>query len=141
MKTKTIRVCSNPYAGIDHEGRAQGAVLMEGHADRYVGATYDHEETAKEGRHLYVFSAEPVVVPLTPYYRRKVEDGDLLAADAESALACGIKKESFAAPEDLLAHEHDRIAEEYEERHGEPPHFARPARKTHASTTPSNAAH
>lgn len=59
-----------------------------------------------EGRVMFTFSDEPQTVPFEgpakAYYARKVLDGELLAADQESADACGVK--DFGLPKDDCKH-------------------------------------
>ena len=67
----------------------RGAVLHEMALDRFVGAVVDLEKLTKSKKYHFVFADASVEVPFTAYYRRCVLDGDLLAADAETAKLCG----------------------------------------------------
>lgn len=88
-----IRVLPNPIHVLDHLGRGMCAVATE-NAMTWIGARVDHESSLKEGCAVFVFDSEPVEVDLTPYYARKVLDGELLAADEATAAACGVKWQS-----------------------------------------------
>jgi len=59
---------------------------------RFVFAEGEHEVATADGAKMRVAAQR---VPNTPYYRERVRHGDLRAADAETAAACGV---SFAKP-------------------------------------------
>ena len=75
----------------DKSGRLHARKLGFTHVDEKTGAKSKHGE----GRVVFAFSSEPQTVPFEgpakDYYTRKVLDGELLAADEESAKACGVK--------------------------------------------------
>ena len=87
--TRTMLVRPNPAHARDHLGEPCAAVPFEtqspGAPLAYVGARIDFPRSRTEHRQTYVFDAPsdpPVSVPLTAYYTRKLEEGELLAADA-----------------------------------------------------------
>jgi hypothetical protein len=121
---RVLRVCTNPFRSTDPQGRPCHVVQLDPMDPRYprdargwrgevgsrilsaeevrpapAGRDKDgHELTLQAARHdrVWGFRREPLELPLTDYYRRAVRDGDLLAADEESARLCGVP---FADPE------------------------------------------
>ena len=121
-------VVANPYcAPLDHKGRPCGAVMVEqppGIAIReFVGARIKSEYLegpiqkgdlrSRRQDTVFLFTAEPVKVPATPYYRRLVNTGQLFAADAPTARKCGIKAAEFKQPAELLKLARDAREAEY----------------------------
>ncbi len=124
VQRKKLRVLPNPWLHIDEKGRPAGTVRLEQPGNGtfihgWVGAkvaTVTEIEAPKrvtvEGRifeqrmgvHYITFAHadEPVTVDNTPYYRKRVFSGDLIAFDEATALACGISGRNFAKPETLL---------------------------------------
>ncbi len=124
VQQKKLRVLPNPWTHIDEKGHANGVCIVEqpGHGAsdrRWVGAHISkvkeieppkrvtiggrtHEQ--KSGIHhcTYSYVTEPVVVENSAYYRKMVSKGDLIAADALSAKACGISAVNFVEPSKLL---------------------------------------
>jgi hypothetical protein len=92
MALKKLRVLPNPSHALDHEGRPQCAVQFENaRGDYWVGASVDQERTLAARKTFFVFDEEtPVEVPPTGYYVRKLLDGELLPADAETAKLAGV---------------------------------------------------
>lgn len=92
MPIKKLRVLPNPSHALDHEGDPACAVQFENASgDYWVGASIDHKKSLAEKRTVFVFDETTVVeVPCSGYYARKILDGELLAADLESARAAGI---------------------------------------------------
>jgi hypothetical protein len=130
MRILTIKVVPNPYSALDADGRAQCAVSKENAIDAYVGAELDHEESAKTGKNIFKFSADPVVLPRSAYYLRRLQERALLPADAETAKYAGIAEKDHQAPETALALEKERASNAFEEAHGHLPAFALQPSKT-----------
>lgn len=80
--TDTLRVRARGLALIcNHEA-------LEAGARRFVGRSFD----PKLGKHGgWPADAEPHTVPNRAEYRANVQEGDLVAADEETAKACGVK--------------------------------------------------
>lgn len=77
--------------------RASGAALVVNHealeagARRFIGRTHDPKAGKNGG---WPADAEPHTVPNRAEYQKSVQDGDLMAADEETAKACGVKFDS-----------------------------------------------
>jgi hypothetical protein len=99
---KTLSVVPNPHAAHDAEGTPCATVMVEGVADQYVGARVDVEATRTAGKMRFVIGDEPVRVPLTAYYLRRLQDGSLLAAD-EDTWRWSRAQGEFELPEQVLA--------------------------------------
>lgn len=121
MKIRTMKVVANPFCALDADGRAQGAVGKEGASGQWIGAQKCHEGTAATGKNIFVFSTDPVTVPYTAYYARKVAEGELIAADLATAKLAGIKEEDFVEPAKLLAGESAYAAKAYRDATGDEP--------------------
>lgn len=97
MLQRTLLVCANPWHSVDHYGRPAGHCPKErlpttvGHQG-YVGCVaiagpivhrsgrtgdFDHDT-------VWHFSAEPVKVPDSVYYRRAIQNGEVFAADEKT---------------------------------------------------------
>lgn len=113
MKKPPLRVKTNPFHSVGPEGQPSGVVAEDLGLDpttrALVGAKLDRERTiiTKAGvsgdalRHSlqetrYVFDLGVIELPDTAYYRRRIQDGELLAADEATARSVGIK---FVDPE------------------------------------------
>lgn len=144
MKIKLV-VHSNPYAALDHLGRAQCAVYHPG-STAIVGGYFDHEafEASKkespsgEGKHRFVFSDAPVElecsVPDFAYFRNRVLEGALIAGDAATARKCGV---AFVDPKKALEAAHDAAVAKFRSDYGIDPlcvaaRHLKPAAKTAA---------
>ena len=82
-KPRTMQVRPNPKHARDHYGEPCAAVPREGDITSWVGARVDYKRSREEGRICFLFDAlsdPPVVVPVTAYYARKIEEGELLPA-------------------------------------------------------------
>ena len=118
MPKRTLLVWPNPFHALDHEGRPAGVLPYEPEGNgvttfddrRFVGAQLKAEVLQKFPRGdarepvqktWFEFSDEPVTVKNTAYYAHAIARGEIFAADAESAMACGIDK-SFLEPDVLL---------------------------------------
>ena len=117
LPVKTLSVWANPYAAIDHEGRAAGSfphdVSIPGMAGRYVGATMIAVETQPEVTRTigntrevlnhavhdrtWDFSSDAVTVANNPHYLQGLKDGSLFAADEKTAQLIGKKLQPLAA--------------------------------------------
>jgi len=174
--TKTLRVLPNPWLHIHvyPDGTAcpvaaVGVDMVE-HVpspNRYVGARIAGavETTPRKtmtvgklhvvrqrARHeiSWEFATEPETIPNTGYYRDQLQARALIAADAESAGAAGIK---FRDPAEVLEEERSKAIAAFEAAHGAgswadqgcepdaiPPLFAPPKVEPEASaTTPAPA--
>lgn len=111
-----LKVFPNPYKQLDHKGRPSSVLPYEPEgngittfdARRFVGAQLkskilqtfapgDARQTVQDN--WYEFGDEAVEVPDTPYYRRAILQGDLIAADPFSARRSGTK---FVEPKEIL---------------------------------------
>jgi hypothetical protein len=123
MAKKTFKVYPNPYVYIDHDGYPAGACPcdMPEHVGmtsrRFVGAKLDSEETRlleklskeesryrdarQQTRFAFDFS-EPTTLPVTEYYRDRLNSSELIAADAETHKQTSIVGD-FVSPKDALA--------------------------------------
>lgn len=113
VQKKKLKVLPNPWTYIDHTGRPAGHVKVEqpnrGFDPRAVGSRIADDpvltSAAQKGVPLAQdvheiereYSKEPVEVPNTDYYRRCVINGDLIAADRETFVACGGRPKAFEA--------------------------------------------
>jgi len=131
MRVRMIKVVPNPYSALDADGRAQGVVSIEGHPDRYVGANLDVEESKKTGKLIFKIASDPVDVPASPYYLRRLQTRELLPGDAETAKYAGYEDKTFEGAETVLAREKDRTSSTFEDANGRLPAFALHPKKTH----------
>lgn len=115
-KTK-LRVLPNPWTYIDHKGRPAGrfayettdGVMPDG---RTIGSRIASAEEVQAAKSVRIagftfqlapadhdiqiaYDAEPVTVGNTPYYRKAIATGQLIAADVETANVAGIKSKDF----------------------------------------------
>lgn len=110
---KILRVKTNPFHSVGPEGQPSGVVPADPGVDpttrSLVGATIDRERTVitkaadlrDELRHSvqetrYVFEDGVIELPYSAYYARRIQDGELLAADAQTAILAGVQ---FVDPE------------------------------------------
>lgn len=117
-----LRVYANPYAHVDHKGRAAGACSCEAinHVAvgdrRWVGASLHpklsvHKEReggdlrAPTGEVVFEFSNEVQTIPDTPHYKARIRDGALVPADEETADLANVP---FVDPAKKLAGARDR---------------------------------
>lgn len=114
---KTLRVLPNPWTYIDHKGRPAGrfpyettdGVLPDG---RTIGSHIASAEEVKAAKSVRIagftfqlapadhdiqiaYSDEPVTVANTPYYRKAIASGQLIAADVATANVAGIRAKDF----------------------------------------------
>lgn len=138
---KKLRVLPNPWLHIDEKGRPAGLVRLEQPTNGtaihgWVGATVasvDEIEPAKrvkvagrvfEQKHAIEYRTfnhadQPVTVDNTPYYRKRVWSGDLIAFDQATATACGISARSFVKPETLLEQLKQAAIKQFDAENGE----------------------
>lgn len=142
MPSATLRVLANPWQHLDHEGLPAGACACdpdEHNPNRaFVGAKLKATETRKAdpkrgitARHriTFEFSDEVQEVPNTLYYRRACHRGELIAADQETAKACGFKPGGFEDPPGLLASYRAKALADFEKNHGFPSAYKAPKEK------------
>lgn len=103
-----VKILPNPWHSLDHEGRPAGACPRErmpnqapGSHQGYVGAVlYATVPVALEPGHqgtpsqdtVWHFSKEPVAyADPRAYYRKALQNGEVIAADEKSAAAAGLK--------------------------------------------------
>lgn len=138
MRTKTLRVLPNPWGHVhvyaDGVPRPCVAVQSDMHehvAGRYIGATADAVETRpgktvrvgsksvtmQSARHElhWTFATEPVELPNTGYYRDRLKEGSLVAADEATARAANVK---FREPAEVLAEAKARAVATFDDQHG-----------------------
>lgn len=119
-----LNVLPNPWAAVDGSGRPSGTYPEEPSQEggvwgfdetrkRFIGAALEHEA----GETRIVFGAEPVRVYASLHYRNAVKSGELLAADAATARACGI---DFVEPAEVIARSKAARAAEWFAERGEP---------------------
>lgn len=113
VQKKKLKVLPNPWTYIDHTGRPAGHVKVEqpnrGFDPRAVGSRIGDDpvltSAAQRGVPLaqdvheieHEYAKDPVEVPNTDYYRRCVINGDLIATDRETFVACGGRPKDFEA--------------------------------------------
>lgn len=140
IKARTLRVLPNPWTHIDHRGLPAGVVRFDYHEHNtqrgWVGARIA-TATKTSGAFSEVvngkvfttgtdvheieweFATEPVTLPNTGYYRSAVLGDGLVAADKETAIACGIRAEEFEAPAVHLAKKRAEAIAEFDAHNGE----------------------
>lgn len=139
---KTLRVYANPYLHLDHEGQPAGACPCDPDEHtperRFVGAKLKADLIRKadkskgisaKHRISFEFSDEAQTVPDTAYYRAAVNSGELIAADLDTAKACGFVEKSFRDPKAVLADAKKAACDAFKAATGDPPAFAKPAPK------------
>jgi hypothetical protein len=150
---KVLQVLPNPYGVLDADGKPTAVVPCHSrHAPgEYVGAIRTMIETEPaqyadvkkvvngktvveqklaqldRSKASFTFSTEPVQVPadgiVGVYYRDRVREGTLIAADVLTAQKCGVQ---FEAPEKAIARERDKAAKEFQRQFGDKPEWAQP---------------
>jgi hypothetical protein len=80
----------------------------------FLGCSAHETEPGELGKKLA--ASEPIEIPFTEYYRGLVADGCLLAADEESAKACGTSR-FFADPKSLIPKLSDLAATAFDEQY------------------------
>lgn len=128
---RTIRVWTNPFAHVDHNGRPAGACPTDPAIDKggRIGATLTdrtrvvgprgHEVVVPD--HEWTFSDEAIELPLTPYYCTRVRCGELFPADVKTARAAGVKFRPLAEAREAAR---EAAITEWTDTYGEPPAFA-----------------
>jgi len=141
VQRKKLRVLPNPWLHIDEKGRPAGTVRLEQPGNGtaihgWVGARVTKvteieppKRVKVEGRvfeqkhgiHDLEFghAVEPVTIDNTPYYRKRVASGDLIAFDEATAQACGISKTNFVKPELLLEQIKEAAIKQFDAENGE----------------------
>jgi len=148
-----LQVIPNPYGVLDADGKPTAIVpchsrhapgefvgatrtMIESEPAQYVdvsrvvgGKKVVEQKLAQYDRSKasFTFSTEPVGVPadgtVGVYYRDRVREGALIAADKFTAQKCGVQ---FEQPEKVLARERDKAAKEFARQFGELPEWAQP---------------
>ena len=78
--------------------------------------------TPERSKAVYTFTEKPVEIPDLPQYRKAIQNGDILAADAYTAQRAGI---AFVEPREILARSRDVAAKQWAANHdGELPSWA-----------------
>ena len=95
-----LSVVPNPYSAFDHNGRACAVVMREGTNDQWLGAQPNAEATARTGKRCFTFAPDPITVPFSAYYLRRIKDRELLPADEMTAK---LARQEFENPQQVLA--------------------------------------
>lgn len=127
-------VHANPFAALDHVGRAQCAVYHPG-TSIVVGGAFDHEahEASKaespsgEGKHRFKFTSAPVdivcdSIATFAYFRNRIIEGSLIAGNELTAKKCGV---DFVPPEKALAAAKDAAIASFRSAYGIDPECAK----------------
>lgn len=130
----TLLVVPNPYCALNAKGEPDGKIKRDPSVDKaggFVGCTLTKGKTIKKypkgdlrsNVHEFslVFSVEPVSLPNTEYYRKKVRTGELIAADASTAGECAVK---FAPIEQALSEAKAKAIQYFEANDGFAPAIA-----------------
>lgn len=148
----TLKVLPNPYASLDAQGNPDGVVRYDPALGlpgvvHYVGATVTAKWVDKSGapagplrpppavakkndahfrpvERAVTFSGEAVDIPDSPYHRERVRDGSQIAADPQTARACGVPFLPYAA---AIERAKARACEKYKAQTGQLPPWARKA--------------
>lgn len=112
LPSNKLRVYPNPWSYIDHLGRPAGRLPFDGFehspSPGAVGARLtdvklvmaanvmrvanrDLEVQFPQHDHRVTYTAEPVTIPATAYYRDAIRRSDLVPADAETSALAGIQ--------------------------------------------------
>lgn len=141
---KSLLVLPNPFLSLDGDGNPAHAcpcdVKHVGSSAQYVGATRAiivqvpsepitvtspgrpgqkprtaKTETPERSKAVYTFSETPVEIPDLPQYRKAIQSGDIIAADAFTAQRAGV---AFVDPREVLARSRDLAAKQWAADHG-----------------------
>lgn len=148
---KMLQVLPNPYRSLDANGKPTAVVPchMRHAPGEFVGATktmveldpaqYIDVKRVVNGKQVvepklaahdrskasFTFLTEPVALPadgmVGAYYRDRVREGALVAADPFTAQKCGVV---FELPAKVLARERDAAAKQFQSLFGEMPDWA-----------------
>ena len=123
-------VHANPFAALDHVGRAQCAVYHPG-TSIVVGGAFDHkahedskaESVSGEGKHRFTFTEDPVnivcdSIATFAYFRNRILEGSLIAGNEATAKRCGVK---FVDPGAALEAAHNKAVEDFRSAYGVDP--------------------
>lgn len=160
---RMFQVLPNPYRVLDADGKPTAVVPCHPrHAPgEFVGATREqvvlkpaefvdlkqkvrgkesvNRVLSKYDRSYasFTFSFDPVQVPaegsVGAYYRDRVREGALIAADERTSRACGL---AFEASDQALAREHAAAMKEFERQFGSLPEWANDIKPAPAAAAP-----
>jgi hypothetical protein len=118
---KTLLVHPNPYAApLDEKGRPTGAYPFDPQHDPGRGHVGARRGLDDEGALVFEYESEPVPLPFiltSNHYRRGVACGDIIAADLETAIRCGITEKEFRAPSAVVAEYRAARLDEWKAQH------------------------
>lgn len=136
-----LRVLPNPWVYIDHKGRPAGRFPYEGTSGvasdgRTIGSHIASAEEVKAAKSVRIagfmfqlsaadhdiqiaYSDEPVTVPNTPYYRKAISSGQLIAADVQTANICGIASKNFESYAKHIDSKRDSAMAEFDAANGD----------------------
>jgi len=106
---KIIEVIPNPYIALDKDGVPQG-VVGAGMPGIFIGAQLDLVATRLTGKNRFYFPLDRDGKMAKKVHHSSdivtaVQAGELIAANKESALACGLTDKEYLEPEKALAAE------------------------------------
>jgi len=141
-KKRFLRVLPNPWTNIDENGTPNGFVLWDPaivppRERKMIGATISKADlvvpevsetvrgmkyTLRQARHQneITYETEPVLIEDTSYHRAEISQGNLIAADAETAAQCGIV-DSFEEPLEHIAKLRELAIEQFKLANLDPP--------------------
>lgn len=148
----TLKVLPNPYASLDAQGNPDGVVRYDPALGlpgvvHYVGATVTAKWADKSGapagplrpppavakkndahfrsvERAVTFSGAAVDIPDSPYHRERVRDGSQIAADSQTARACGVPFLPYAT---AIERAKGRASAKFKAQTGQLPPWARKA--------------
>lgn len=135
MKKQTIKVYPNKWLSLDAQGNPCAVVPIDffehGPGRRWVGAKLSanmtapavlqrvgkltQEVTPAQFDQIWTFTDDAVEIPLTKYYVQRLRTGELIVADAESALAAGV---AYSDPQKRLEEAKAAAVKAYDAQHG-----------------------
>ena len=125
------RFLPNPFAALDADGRPAGRFPLLG--GLYVGAEIDAKRTRilqkavpERGipgrqRTISKFFTEPQTWPIDQHMRMGVSTGEIIPADLETALACGVAEKDYEGPEAAWSKARKAAIDKYTAQYGKAP--------------------
>lgn len=153
VKASSLKVHPNPWLYIDHLGRPAGRVAVEqpkgSYDPRTVGSRIKNAELvhkAADGLLLahdvhdieIEYDTEPIKVPNTDYYRRRVMKGELIAADRDSYRDAGGRPKDFEAHQQHVEAKKAEAIKLFDLENGEGAFEALAAQREEAAQTRAN---